>query len=170
MSVWWSDLFGKESTCFYLYFESIMSWLILQNDRQSLSLGNACSVLCKIGHGKSNYCCEVWRDKPQNKIMAIDAWLPCVFLFQIGWIAGGWEAYSCNYRHYVSQCPVSNLDWLPNFPHLPSKSPWSWVGIEPWSSVYQSKSMTTIPWRLCLLCWWIMVATLACTGLVTEQL
>ena len=35
-----------------------------------------------------------------------------------GWIAWGWEAHFCNYRHYVSQCPVSTLDWLPNFPHM----------------------------------------------------
>ena len=27
------------------------------------------------------------------------------------------EAHFHNYRHYVSQCPVSTLDWLPNFPH-----------------------------------------------------
>ena len=34
-----------------------------------------------------------------------------------GWIAWGWEAHFCNYRHYVSQCPVRTLNWLPNFPH-----------------------------------------------------
>ena len=73
-----------------------MSWLILQNDRQFPGLGKAGSLLCKIGRGKSNYCCEVWRD----------AWPPCVFLFLIGWIAGDCEA-SRNYRHYVSQYPVS---------------------------------------------------------------
>ena len=37
--------------------------------------------------------------------------------FLYGWIAGGWEAHFHNYRHFVSQCPVSTLDWLPNFPH-----------------------------------------------------
>ena len=34
-----------------------------------------------------------------------------VFLFKFGWITGGWEAYSCNYRHYVTQCSVSPLAW-----------------------------------------------------------
>ena len=38
-----------------------------------------------------------------------------LFLFLFGWIAGGWEAYSHNYRHYVSLCPVI---------HLPSELPW----------------------------------------------
>ena len=37
--------------------------------------------------------------------------------FLYGWIAGGWEAHFRNYRHFVSQCPVSTLDWLSNFPH-----------------------------------------------------
>ena len=32
-------------------------------------------------------------------------------------ITRGWEVYFRNYRHYVSCCPVSNLDWLPCFPH-----------------------------------------------------
>ena len=40
-----------------------------------------------------------------------------LFLFLYGWIAGGWEAHFCNYRHFVSQSLVSTLDWLPNFPH-----------------------------------------------------
>ena len=38
-------------------------------------------------------------------------------LYVYGWIAWGWEAYFCNYRHYVSQCSVRTMDWLPNFPH-----------------------------------------------------
>ena len=38
-------------------------------------------------------------------------------MYVYGWIAWGWEAHFRNYRHYVSQCPVSTLDWLPNFPH-----------------------------------------------------
>ena len=41
-----------------------------------------------------------------------------------GWVAGGWEAYFPNYRHYASQCPVSILDWLPNFPHK------AWVDLD----------------------------------------
>ena len=40
-----------------------------------------------------------------------------LFLFLYGWIAGSWEAHIRNYRHYVSQCPVSTLEWLLNFPH-----------------------------------------------------
>ena len=41
-------------------------------------------------------------------------WLPCVstmFVFIFGWITRGRVAYSCNYRHYVIQCPVSHLAW-----------------------------------------------------------
>ena len=34
-----------------------------------------------------------------------------MFLFIFGWITGGREAYSRNYRHYVIQCPVSPLAW-----------------------------------------------------------
>ena len=41
----------------------------------------------------------------------------CLFIFLYGWIAGGWETHFCNYRHFVSQCAVSTLDLLPNFPH-----------------------------------------------------
>ena len=100
-----------------------MSWLILQNDRQFPDMGKAGSVLCKIGCRKWNYHCgEVSRDKINTKY---DGWLLIlitdgyyVFLFTFGWIAKGREAYSHNYRHYVSQCPVSPLDWLPNFPHM----------------------------------------------------
>ena len=40
-----------------------------------------------------------------------------VLYFLYGWIAGSWEAHFRNYRHFVSQYPVSTLDWLPNFPH-----------------------------------------------------
>ena len=93
--------------CFYLYFESFMSWLIFQNDREFPDFGKAGSLLCKIGYRKSNYHCgEVWRDKIQNNDSCLLILIP-VFLFIFGWIAEGWEAYSHKYRHYVSQCPVS---------------------------------------------------------------
>ena len=64
----------------------------------------------------------------------------CMYMYVYGWISWGWEAHFRNYRHYVSQCPISTLEGLPNFPrqgmgwpglrfiHLPSESPW--VGIE----------------------------------------
>ena len=61
----------------------------------------------------------------------------------VNWIAWGWEAHFRNYRHFVSQCPVSTLDWqFPSqgmgwprrrFIHLPSESPWA--GIKPRSPV-----------------------------------
>ena len=38
-------------------------------------------------------------------------------MYVYGRIALGWEAHFRNYRHNVSQCPVSTLNWLPNFPH-----------------------------------------------------
>ena len=41
----------------------------------------------------------------------------CTLVFLYGWIAGSWETHFSNYWHFVSQCPVSTLDWLPNFPH-----------------------------------------------------
>ena len=44
--------------------------------------------------------CEGWRDKIT------------VFLFIFGWITGGREAYSRNYRHYVIQCPGSVPWWV----------------------------------------------------------
>ena len=40
-----------------------------------------------------------------------------LFLFLYGWNAVGWESHFRNYRYFVSQYPVSTLDWLPNFPH-----------------------------------------------------
>ena len=57
----------------------------------------------------------------QNKV-AVQKVLKAVcwkfFSLFLSWIAGDWEAYSHNYRHYVSQCPVHLVGhWLPNFPH-----------------------------------------------------
>ena len=40
-----------------------------------------------------------------------------VYVYVYGWIAWGWSPFSQLYRHYVSWCPVSTLDWLSNFPH-----------------------------------------------------
>ena len=42
-------------------------------------------------------------------------WCYFLYLFLYGWIAG--DCNLRNYRHFVSQCPVSTLEWLPNFPH-----------------------------------------------------
>ena len=53
----------------------------------------------------------------QWSIMEYTNYFITFYLFLYGWIAGGWEAHFRNYRHFVSQCPVSTLDWLPNFPH-----------------------------------------------------
>ena len=36
-----------------------------------------------------------------------------------------------NYRHYVSQCPVNTLDWLPNIPHK------AWVDLGEGSFTFQ---------------------------------
>ena len=80
-----------------------------------------------------------------------------MFLFIFGWIAGGREAYSCNYRHYVSQCP---------------SAPWNDHPISLTSTrhghrfIFTCQVIAVSPSTLyhvvcayCLLCWWIMVAT-----------
>ena len=74
-------------------------------------LEKAGSEHCKISRGKLSYHCDAWswRDKTQQTWMATLCFYMFVFIF--GWITRGRVAYSCNYRHYVIQCPVSHLAW-----------------------------------------------------------
>ena len=86
---------------------------------------------CVWGHGDPHsFYCRVFLTENQSTVaisspvIAVLAtlWLLInricfYFLFLYGWIAGRWEAHFRNYRHFVSQCSVSTLDWLPNFPH-----------------------------------------------------
>ena len=69
----------------------------------------------------------IWKDCWPTKFHQL------VELVLYGWIAGGWEAHFRNYRHFVSQCPVSTLDWLPNFPHKawvdPGEGSFKWIAL-----------------------------------------
>ena len=86
---------------------------------------------CVWGHGDPHsFYCRVFLTENQSTVAILSPviavlatlWLLInrirfYFLFLYGWIAGRWEAHFRNYRHFVSQCPVSTLDWLSNFPH-----------------------------------------------------
>ena len=79
-----------------------------------------------------------------DKLVELWYWSLFTFLvvkvktFLFGWISGGWEAYSRNYRHYVSQCLISTLDLYDSISlkrHGLTQKKVSWVGIEPQLSV-----------------------------------
>ena len=88
-------------------------------------------VIIKVGKltgisRKSERSLQNKRQKGLKKDVSI-----CVY----DWIAWGWEAHFRNYRNYVSQYPVSTLDWLPNFPHKAWVDPGEVYSLAKWIAV-----------------------------------